>query len=114
MLRYGIALGIAALVILAGVVFVRLTDAALNVKFEQQRHRWKQQKADGTLPEALKDVDLDAMRLDNVGMTVTPGMQLRLDWAGLLTHFWYVLIPLTIGLCLGVAYLVGRYRPTQS
>ena len=56
------------------------------------------------------DVDLDAMQLGNVGMQVTPGMQLRLDWAGFLEHFWYVLIPLTIGACTGIAYFIGRLK----
>src|SRR2546428_3112468 len=108
MLRYGIALGVAVIVILAGVLFVRRTDAEINARLEQERQQWKQQKADGTLPDAMKNVDLDALQLRDVGMTVTPGMMLWLDWAGLLAHFWYVLIPMTVVLCLGVAYLAAR------
>jgi hypothetical protein len=108
MLRYGIALAIAALLIVAGVVFVRMTYAELNDKFEQQRQRSKEQKAAGTLPESMKDVDLDALRFDHFGMTVTRGFQRRLDIAGWLAEFWFLFAPLTILVSVGMAYVLGR------
>ncbi len=60
MLRYRIALGIAAIIIFSGMLFVHVTNVEIQARFEEQRQRLKQQKADGTLPDSLKDVDLRA------------------------------------------------------
>ena len=108
MIRYVTALIIAAAIILAGIVFVRRTYAGLNARFEEQRQRWKQQKADGTLPESMKDVDLDAIQLKDTGMMLTTDMQVRLDVAAWLADFWYVFIPLVVVVCLCAAYAMGR------
>jgi hypothetical protein len=108
MLRYGIALIVAAVIILAGFLFVRQTHGEIERKFEQQRQRLKQQKADGTLPDEWKNVDLDNMKYTDFGWPVTRGFQIRWDLAMWLVGFWWFLIPLVVAACLTMAYIFGR------
>ena len=106
MLRYGTALGVAAILILAGFFFVQTTVAEIKATSEQPRQRLKQQKADGTLPEHLKDADLDTVEF---GMQVTPRMHRRINVSLLLADWWYIFIPLVVAMCLGAAFLLGRF-----
>ncbi len=114
MLRYGIALIVAAVIIIAGFAFVRLTYGEIEANFEQQRQRLKQQKADGTLPDHWKNVDLDTMKYTDFGMRVTRGMQIRLDLSMWLVELWFVMIPLVVAICLGAAYLLSRIFPGRT
>ena len=108
MLRYGIALIVAALIILGGILFVRQTHSEIESIFEPQRLRLKQQKADGTLPEEWKDVDLDAIEYTDFGMAVPPAFQLRLELTMWLVGFWWLFAPLVVVAWLGAAFLLGR------
>jgi hypothetical protein len=108
MIRYVIALIIAALIILAGVLFVRQTYAEIETPFEQQRQKLKQQKANGTLPKEWQDVDLDTMKYSDFAMPVSTGFQIRWDLTMWLVEFWWFFIPLVAATCLGAAWLFGR------
>jgi hypothetical protein len=108
MLRYCIALIVAIAIILVGFAFARLTYGEIETIFEQHHQRLKQQKADGTLPEEWKDVDLDAIKYTEFGMQLTRGMQIRLDLTMWLVELWFVLIPLVMATCLGAAFVWGR------
>ena len=109
MLRYGIALIVATVIILGGVVFVRMTFGEIEAKVRQQL---KRQKAEGTLPDHWKNVDLDTLKWSDFAnqfqMTLPQGLMMRLDMAMLLAGTWYVLVPLTVLLCLAAAYIWGR------
>jgi hypothetical protein len=104
-MRYVIALTIAAAIILAGFMFVRSTLGELEAIFAQRRQELKEQKANGTLPEELKDADLDKMEF---GMKMSENMQFRLDMSMWLKEFWFVAVAFTLVVCLGTAFLWGR------
>ena len=107
-MRYVIALAAAALIIFAGALFVRQTDRSLK---QFVRQSLKQQEAAGTLPPEFQDIDIDAAdRLPDMQMSLPHSWELRRKTAMWLEDFWYLLAPLTVILCLGVAALVGKLR----
>jgi hypothetical protein len=107
-MRYVIALAAAALIILAGVLFVRQTYRSFN---QFVRQTLKQQKLAGTLPPEFDDVDIDATdRLPDMQMSLPHKWEIRLKAVMWMRDFCYLLAPLTVLLCLGVAALVGKLR----
>jgi len=108
MLRYLIALAIAAIIIVAGIVLVRTTLLEIEADFEQHRQQLKAQKANGTLPDAWQDVDLDKIKYTDVGMKVSESLQIRLDLSMWLQDFWFVFDAFVVVVCLGGAFVWGR------
>jgi hypothetical protein len=83
---YVVALLVAVTLIGAGALYVRLTVQSIASKM---REALRQEKEPRTLP---------------------PGDMRRFQIAMLLSDGWYVLAPLTVVACLGVAMLVGRLK----
>jgi hypothetical protein len=107
-MRYVIALVAAALIIFGGVLFVSQTHQAL---IQRVRQSLKQLKWEGTLPPELQDIDIDATdRLPDMQMSLPHYWETRLKAAMWLEDFWYLVAPLTVILCLGVAALAGKLR----
>src|SRR5262249_39596448 len=92
----------------AGVVLVRTTFGEIESRFEQRRQQLKEQKANGTLPDELKDVDLDKIKWTDFGMQLSSNMHIRLDASMWLQDFWFLAAPFTAIVCLAGAYLWGR------
>ena len=99
---------VAVLIILAGVLFVRQTYRSLN---QFVRQTFKQQKAAGTLPPEFQDVDTDTVdRLPDMQMSLPHPWETRLKMAMWIEDYWYLLAPLVVIVCLGVAALAGKLR----
>jgi hypothetical protein len=107
MLRYGIALVVAALVVLAGFVFVRSTYAEIRSKFKQGVTARAAREGRPLTPAQEAELDAEFDR-GNFGMTLPSGMMIRLDLSMWLAEFWYILIPLVVLACLAAAFLLGR------
>jgi ABC-type antimicrobial peptide transport system permease subunit len=105
---YLIATILAALIILAGILFTRMTFGEIDDNFEKQRQMLKEQKQNGTLPEHWKNVDLDSLQWGDVGMKLSSNMQTRLSVAMFLRDFWFALIPVTIAVCIAGALVLAR------
>jgi hypothetical protein len=107
-MKYVIALVASALIILAGILFVRQTYRSFN---QYVRQTLKQQKLAGTLPPELNDVDIDAAdQLPNMQMSLPHHWEIRLKSVMWIEDFWYLLAPLTVMICVGVAAVVGKRR----
>ena len=107
-MRYIVALAVAAALIIGCEVLVRSTYREIESNFERQRQQLKEQKANGTLPDQWKDVDLDNMKWTEFSMQVSQNTQMKLDFSAWWVDFWYVLATLIVAVCLGGAYLWGR------
>jgi hypothetical protein len=114
-MRYVIALVAAALIIGGGVLFVRQTRQA----FEQlYRHALLREQQKGTLPPELQGVDIHTADLKalgvDFGMQLPASMHRRLQWALLLSEYWYVWGPLVAMLCLAAAALYGLVTKSEK
>jgi hypothetical protein len=113
-MRYFIALIAAALIIGAGVLYVRQTNQSMEQLIRQAFLR--QQQA-GTLPPELQGVDIqnaDLKTLGDFGMQLPAATERRLKWAMLLSEYWYVLAPLVTILCLAAAALYGSAMKAEK
>jgi hypothetical protein len=106
-MRYVVALLVACLLIGAGTLYVRLAHRSIEFKLREALRR---QKEAGTLPPELQDVDPDAAALADMQVKLSRGDETRLQAAMWLSDLWYVLAPLTVAICLGAAWLIGRWR----
>jgi hypothetical protein len=101
--------GIASLLlILGGWYFVHSSERFLQTTFNEEKKQLKEMRDAGKLPPELRDVDIDGLELEHMAMKLPPGMEQRLEFAHLLQNYWFVLSPLAIGLCFGLAWVVGR------
>ena len=107
-MRYIVALLIAGAIIVAGYLLVSTTFGEIEANVEQRRQQLKEQKANGTLPDEWKDVDLDKIKWSDFGMQLSSNMHIRLDLSMWLRDFWFVAAPFTVIVCLAGAYLWGR------
>src|SRR5271168_405604 len=99
--------GIASLLLLlGGWYFVRSSERFLLSRFEEHKQQLREMRDAGKLPPELQHVDIDRMELEHVAMKLPPGLEERLELAHLLQNYWFVLAPLAIGLCFGMAWLV--------
>jgi hypothetical protein len=112
--RYIVAAVVACLLIGAGIVFVRQTNARFQGLFEESRQDLIAKREAGQLPPEWQGVDLDDLRIDQIKMPVTQDDMTRLDISRFLTKYAYVLAVFVFAVCLGVAALVGRMRKPRS
>jgi hypothetical protein len=108
MFPYLIAVGIASLLIGLGALFIIHTKQQLNQHLTEQKTLLKQQAAEGKLPPEWQGVNIDAIELSQLQMQLPPDLHARLDIADALSDWWFVLIPIVVGVCLLVAFLGKR------
>src|SRR5262249_8083790 len=94
--RYIVALVTAAFIILMGFAFVWGTQSQIKAEFK---------RSNDDLASDPKAADL---KYNEFNMPMSQSLQTQIDVSNWLTDFWYVLVPLVIGGCVGAAYLVGR------
>jgi hypothetical protein len=70
---------------------------------------WKRKFEEGELPEDMQGLDPDSIT-GGFDMEVESAVLYRIKMADLMSNYWFVLIPLLVGGCLGCAWLVGRLR----
>lgn len=104
-MRYGVAMAVAALLILGGCVFVGSTNRALADYLRQQ---FLALERAGKLPAELQGLDPDKLRPDDLEVALPPGLFSRLEVAALLSGAWHFLIPALLVLALGAAFAYGR------
>jgi hypothetical protein len=105
MLRYVACLAIAALLILAGVLYVRQVEHSVG---ERIRRELREAKAAGKLPS---EIDPEADDLAGVGVPLPASEIRRIELAHLLVAWRVVLIPLVALGSVTIAYLLKRRRP---
>lgn len=108
-MRYQIALLIAAVVIGLGFGFAFWTRQELD---SAMRTKLKEMNNEGRLPAEYEGADLDTvpLNLDIIVVELPRGLQTRLDIVRWMNDFCWVLAPLVVLVCLGVAALVGPRR----
>ena len=104
---YGIAFLSAVAIIAAGIFFTHQTNQQLDERFEEIKQELKADKAEGKLPPELSNFDIDSLRLEDMGMPLPESFKFRVDLSRWMSDFWYVLIPLVLALCLGVAFFAN-------
>ncbi|HEV8061706.1 MAG TPA: hypothetical protein VGP68_17650 [Gemmataceae bacterium] len=104
--------GIASLLlILGGWYFVRASERVLLSQFEEHKQQLREMRDAGKLPPELQGMDIDRMDLEHMAMRLPPGLEERLEVAHLFQSYWFVLGPLAVALCFGVAWVVGKMLP---
>jgi len=106
-MRYVVALIVACTIFGAGALYVLFAFWSVETTIRETLRR---QKEAGTLPPDLQDVDPDAPKLPDIAIQLPRGEQTKLQLAMLLEDWWFVLAPLTITVCLGIAKLTERFR----
>ncbi len=102
MIRYGIALVVATLIIALGAAFVNQTQQAVEQPF---RKALRDAKAAGTLPA---EIDPETAQLRDFGVEVSPELMHRLQIAHLLIQWRYALIAIVVVGCLGIARVLQK------
>jgi hypothetical protein len=105
---YVISLLAGLLLIGCGVAFVWLTQNTVKRHFDQEKQKLIASQAAGQLSAEWKGVDIEKLELSQLSMKVPSDLSLRLDIADFLSAFWYVLVPLTLVVCFGIAFLMSR------
>jgi hypothetical protein len=106
-MRYVVALLIAGLVIAVTAVFSWRNYDTIERSVRQHP---REQKERGDLPPELQGVDLETLDLSNYKVRVPDDVMSRQNAARLLAASWYVWAPLAVGVSIGMAALVGRWR----
>lgn len=101
-LRYWIALGVAAGIILLGALFAVQTKRSILADFRQQLRK---EKAAGTLPPEMQHLDPDTATMEGFGFELSEGTVARITIADIIQGLWFALIPLVVFGCVGVAAL---------
>jgi hypothetical protein len=105
MLRDGGSFVVAILLIIAGIVYVRLTERSIEQRIRQDLRK---AKAEGKL---RPEIDPEAAELMDIGVPVTTSEMRRIEVAHLLSAWRFVLIPLALIGSLALARLFHRRRP---
>lgn len=109
-MRYLVASFVASLIIAGGFLFAWLTNRQVE---SQIRAAVRQQQESGELPPELQGKDIESLRLQDLHdfrVKLPASSQWRLDLARMVTVLWYLWAPAVIGLCFGVAAIIGRFR----
>ena len=102
-----IALNVAAIIIVAGFT-ARQTRHEFDDRFQKTKMQLKADKEANRSPE-LANVDVDNLQADAVGMWLPSGFRDPLNITVWIEDLWYVLIPLVVVLCLGIAFAGDRF-----
>ena len=102
MVRYGVSLAVAMLLIVAGALYVRQAERSIE---QQMRQRLREAKATGNLPP---EIDPDAADLAKLGVPISASEMRRIELAHLLVAWRFVLIPLVLLGSVLVARLLNR------
>jgi hypothetical protein len=107
--RFLIWMAVAAVLIVAGFVYAKLTFRSFEAHSRETLREW--QRA-GTLPRAWQGIDVDTVNIWDLGMQLRapPGWETRLQIAQLLADFRYVWMAVVLAVCLGAAALPARRR----
>ena len=106
-MRYAVALFIAGLVIAALAVFSWWNYNAVE---RSVRQHLRQQKKQGELPPDLSGLDIEILELSNYNVQVPGEVMNRQGAARLLAASWYVWALAVVGISVGMAAVVGRWR----
>jgi hypothetical protein len=104
-MRYGVALGIACLIILFGAIFVWQTERHLNSLF---RRALQQAKAQGNLPAG---VDPKTAHYRDFGIDLPAGEKLMVKITHLFVRRKAILIPVVVFVSLVIAWVTKPKRP---
>lgn len=109
-MRYVVAALVAILIIAGGFLFAWVTNRQTE---SQIRAAVREQQESGKLPPELEGKDIDSLQLEDLRdfkVKLPASNQWRLDLARVVTVLWYIWAPAVIGLCFGVAAIIGRFR----
>ena len=105
-IRYVLAFFSACLIIAGGTAFCAYVRQSF---IEDFREELRKEKAAGTLPPELENVDIETISpFDGFDLEVSEQQIFKLDLAILLSEFWFIWVFVTFGACFGVAYLLGQ------
>ena len=104
-MRYIVAVIVAGLLVAGGILFVRQTYRGVEQEIRQSLLREKQA---GTLPPEFQNVDIESGKLPDMQISLPAGLDWRIKVSMWLEDFWHILAPLTVAICLAVAFLLGR------
>ena len=100
-MRYAVALLVACALIGLGALFTWHTQSQLQHRIHKSLEEAKQSGE-------LADVDMNAAQPGGFDVELSKSDFRRVQIANLLASFWFLLVPLTIGVCLAVAAIVKR------
>jgi hypothetical protein len=84
-------------------ITIRNVDSRIRSNFRQLQER-------GDLPEKLQDVNIEEADMRDFNVKLPPNLEARLSLARFITGLWYILAPTVVGLCLGVAAIIGFFK----
>lgn len=106
-MRYVLASAVALLIFFAGALFVWQTQRHMQLKLERAV---QEAKDSGQLPAETSEPG--AIDYTGLGMEVSSSEMSRIALADLLARFWFILLPLLIVICLGIAkFTQGKPHP---
>jgi hypothetical protein len=105
LVRYGIALAVAVLLIGAGALYVRQVTRSVEHKVRQAL---REAKAAGQLPP---EIDPEQVPLVDFGVDLPASEILRVKLAHLLVIWRFVLVPMVLLGSLGIARMLRQGRP---
>lgn len=109
--RYFVASLVALLIIAAALFYAGRVQRRF---VEKLRQSMRDAKAAGTLPDELKDVDLETITPRGFALEVSREELTRITISDMLRHLWYVWIPIVIGICFGIAWYLGPNSNVQQ
>ncbi|MCH7989442.1 MAG: hypothetical protein IID46_09900 [Planctomycetes bacterium] len=110
-IRYVLAFFSGCLILAGGVAFC----ASVRQSFiEDFREDLRKEKAAGTLPPELEDVDIETITPDGFDLEVSEGQIFKLSLADFITEFWFIWVFVIFGACFGIAYLLGKTPTPQQ
>jgi hypothetical protein len=112
-LLYLSALIVSVLLISGGWYYVTSTEQKLQRRIQEHWELIKTGRDAGLLPRALDRLDIDGLT-ENMQKKPPRDMEKQLERAHFLRDNGFALVPLTIGLCLGLAWVTGRVFPVPK
>lgn len=111
-MRYGIALGVAALVVLLGGLFPVQTKRSILADFRRQI---REEKAAGTLPPEMQHLDPETATMEGFAFELPAQVVARITIADIIQGYWFVLVPFVVFGCCGAAALSYKiWAPNPS
>lgn len=100
--RFGIV--VALLITGAGLRVGRYLHRSFQDRLRKKLH---EAAAAGVLPKELQGVDLDTVPLEGFQIRLSDSEYNRLKAADMLSHLWFIWVPLVFAGCAGLAFLIG-------
>ena len=110
-MRYVLAIAAACLAVSAGFALSRYLYGSFVESFRQQL---RAAAAAGKLPKEFEGVDLESVTPDWFDLRMSARDELRLKIAVMISHLWFVWVPMVFAICLGAAYFYGPKGPRST